>query len=279
MDKLEKSQMCSMLGSLSLPYRQGPVPFPPVHLSLGNWIPAEVELPVKPPISHVRPSHVFKCVIADHIDDWAHNSFPVRKQNGFKTKLFFFWISHGFTLRLLRTKANSPWFQLLFHKWGCANCTFSVVSSFLGMLIPAVLPKAETCPLLTLPGASCSSAKSSPHGRSDCHTPHPCSTNHSVLANSPPYFLLTCNSSPHVPLLFSNTGTGEINTGMFLLGAAGLEQGWFYHTHVPMPHGAHAAHLWYMRTKPTSCGCRHARAGKRKDKQISETMGGHRDKK
>lgn len=91
MDKLEKSQMCSMLGSLSLPYRQGPVPFPPVHLSLGNWIPAEVELPVKPPVSHVRPSHVFKCVIADHIDDWAHNSFPVRKKNGFfKNKLFFF---------------------------------------------------------------------------------------------------------------------------------------------------------------------------------------------
>lgn len=121
MDKLEKSQMCSILGSLSLPYRQGPVPFPPVHLSLGNWIPAEVELPVKPPVSHVRPSHVFKCVIADHIDDWAHNSFPVRKKNGFKTKLFFL---------------NIPWFyvEAPVHK-----------SRF--TTVPASLPQMRLCKL------------------------------------------------------------------------------------------------------------------------------------
>lgn len=64
----------------SLPYRQGPVPLPPVHLPLGHGIPAEVQLPVEASISHIWPSHILKRVITDHVDDWAHNSPPVRKK-------------------------------------------------------------------------------------------------------------------------------------------------------------------------------------------------------
>src|SRR4029434_9227173 len=51
---------------------QGPVSFPPVHLSLGHWIPAEIQLPVKAPIGHVRAGHVLECVITDHINDGTH---------------------------------------------------------------------------------------------------------------------------------------------------------------------------------------------------------------
>src|SRR4029434_8207435 len=57
---------------------QGPVSFPPVHLSLGHWIPAEIQLPVKAPIGHVRAGHVLECVITDHINDGTHHCPPAR---------------------------------------------------------------------------------------------------------------------------------------------------------------------------------------------------------
>src|SRR4029434_4656915 len=60
---------------------QGPVSFPPVHLSLGHWIPAEIQLPVKAPIGHVRAGHVLECVITDHINDGTHHCPPARHKH------------------------------------------------------------------------------------------------------------------------------------------------------------------------------------------------------
>lgn len=268
-----------MLGSLSLPHRQGPVSFPPVHLSLGNWIPAEVEFPVKPSVSHVWPSHVFKCVIADHIDDWADNSFPVRrkkKKASLKTNSFF-WISHGFILRLLCTKANLPRFQLLFHKWGCANVTISVVNSCLEMLIPAALPRGESCPLLTLPGASCLSAKSSPHGRGDCLTLHPCSTDHSVLAKSPPHFLRV-TVPPAYLSSFLTLAVVRQTQDYFCLGLQDSSRAAFTIPMRPcfMEQTQYAFGRWEQSPSPASAGMHM----QEKEKACKfQSMGGHRDKK
>lgn len=58
------------------PDRQCPVSFPAIHLSLGHGVPTEVELPVEASVGHVRSSHVFESVIADHVNDGAHHRSP-----------------------------------------------------------------------------------------------------------------------------------------------------------------------------------------------------------
>lgn len=58
------------------PDRQRAVSFAAVHLSLRHGVPAEVELPVKAPVCHVRSRHILKCIIADHVDNGAHHRSP-----------------------------------------------------------------------------------------------------------------------------------------------------------------------------------------------------------
>lgn len=52
---------------------QSPVPLASVHLALGNWVPAEIQLPVESPVGHVGAGHVLERLVADDIDDGAHH--------------------------------------------------------------------------------------------------------------------------------------------------------------------------------------------------------------
>lgn len=59
-----------------VPDRKRSVALSSIHLSLGNRVPAEVQLPVESTIGHIRACHVFKRLVADHINDGAHHCFP-----------------------------------------------------------------------------------------------------------------------------------------------------------------------------------------------------------
>lgn len=78
--KIENKMLYSLL-----PNRKGSVPLASVHLSLRNWIPSEVELPVESPIGHIWAGHVLECLITDDINDWTDHSPPrmTNKNNPF----------------------------------------------------------------------------------------------------------------------------------------------------------------------------------------------------
>ena len=59
-----------------LPDRKSPITFPSVHFSLGNRVPAKIELPVESTIGHIRTCHVLKSIITDHINDRTYHRFP-----------------------------------------------------------------------------------------------------------------------------------------------------------------------------------------------------------
>lgn len=71
------------------PDGQCAISFPAIHLSLGHWVPAEVQLPVEASIRHVGSRHVLKGIVADHVNDGAHHRFPknthTRRQSGLTT--------------------------------------------------------------------------------------------------------------------------------------------------------------------------------------------------
>lgn len=74
------------------PDGQRAVSFSAVHLSLGHRVPPEVELPVEASVRHVGPSHIFKCVIADNVNDGTHHCSPTKKHDDSSALLF---ISRG----------------------------------------------------------------------------------------------------------------------------------------------------------------------------------------
>ena len=79
-----------------LPHRKSPITFPSVHFSLGNRIPAKVELPVEPAIGHVRTCHVLESVITDHIYDGTDHRLPgIIKADEKSLKTFLFEVYHN----------------------------------------------------------------------------------------------------------------------------------------------------------------------------------------
>ena len=60
----------------------------PVNLSLRHWVPPEVEFPVETSPRHVRPSDIFKCLVADDVNDRRHNGMSASTSHG-----------HQFTMR------------------------------------------------------------------------------------------------------------------------------------------------------------------------------------
>lgn len=89
-------------------------------------------------------------------------------------------------LRLLGINPHlpPPCAGLLFQEGGCAKFPFSAVGGFLDALAPRCAPKSWKLPRPNPARGSCSPAKSSPNGRSDCRTLHPSSTNYIVLVSS-----------------------------------------------------------------------------------------------
>lgn len=81
----KKAKKKCLIGRPMPPYhrpdRQRAVSFSAVHLSLGHRVPAEVELPVEASVRHVGPRHIFKCVIADDVNDGTHHCFPNKQKN------------------------------------------------------------------------------------------------------------------------------------------------------------------------------------------------------
>ena len=59
-----------------VPDRKCSVPLAAVHLPLRDGVPAEVELPVEAAVGHVGARHVFKRIVADHVDDGTHHRPP-----------------------------------------------------------------------------------------------------------------------------------------------------------------------------------------------------------
>lgn len=82
-----QSSVNNALGKMSdkLPHRESPITFSSVHFSLGNRIPAKVELPVESTVSHIRACHVLKSVIADYINDRTYHCSPNITKANFKT--------------------------------------------------------------------------------------------------------------------------------------------------------------------------------------------------
>lgn len=79
-----------------LPHRKSPITFPSVHFSLGNRIPAKVELPVEPAVGHVRTCHVLESVITDHIYDGTDHCLPgIIKADEKSLKTFLFEVCHN----------------------------------------------------------------------------------------------------------------------------------------------------------------------------------------
>lgn len=66
----------------SIPDRKRSIPLPSIHLSLGDRVPAEIQLPVESPVGHIWARHVLKRLIADDIDDGAHHRCPGRVAEG-----------------------------------------------------------------------------------------------------------------------------------------------------------------------------------------------------
>ncbi len=54
-------------GTRHLPKRYTPIPSPPLHLSLRNRVPAEVEFPVEATPGHVGSRDVLECVVTNHV--------------------------------------------------------------------------------------------------------------------------------------------------------------------------------------------------------------------
>lgn len=80
------------------PDRQRAVSFSAVHLSLGHRVPAEVELPVEASVRHVGPRHIFKCVIADYVNDGTHHCSPKKKQKKHDDSSALLFITWGWPL-------------------------------------------------------------------------------------------------------------------------------------------------------------------------------------
>lgn len=92
------------------PDGQCAVSFPAVHLSLGHWVPAEVQLPVEASVCHVGSRHVLKGIVADHVDDGTHHRFPTNTHThthvasrGYRLYLFHASLSCAHLLHLRLT--------------------------------------------------------------------------------------------------------------------------------------------------------------------------------
>lgn len=107
----------NQFNNFSSPNREGSVPFPSIHLSLGNRVPTKIQLPVESTIGHVRTCHIFKGVITDYINDGTHYC-PPRKRKEAKL-LHFKW-----KISVNQKGKKDVWGFLKKYSWNFYNTIF-----------------------------------------------------------------------------------------------------------------------------------------------------------